>query len=456
MPGVRDHASHTGIQRFTPNAADAEMEELTPYWLPFTPNRLFKKEPRLLTRAEGMYFWNAQGDRLLDGCSGLFCCALGHGRREIIDAISQQYAELDFSPPFQYSHPRALELAGMLADVTPTHLDRIFFTNSGSEAVDTAMKIALLYHRSRGEGQRQRFVSRERAYHGVNFGGVSLSGMVKNRESFGPGLPGVVHMRHTWLEANRFARGQGEHGAELADDLRRFVNLYGADTIAACFVEPIAGSTGILVPPRGYLKRLREICDEHGILLVFDEVITGFGRTGKAFAADSFEVTPDIITMAKAITNGVIPMGAVAVAKDVYECITAAAPEGMIEFFHGYTYSAHPLACAAGIAAQKIYREEGIFERAARLAPHFEQRVFELSKLPIVQDIRSYGLLAGIDLEPGESAGARGYAALQRFFAAGLVVRVTADTIILAPALIAETEQLDRILEIVSQVLTSL
>jgi beta-alanine--pyruvate transaminase len=435
------------------------MDERTsraPYWVPFTPNRSFKQQPRLLTRAEGMYFWDARGERLLDGCSGLFCCALGHGRREIIDAISRQFAELDFGPPFQYSHPRAFELAGLLAEITPADLERIFFTNSGSEAVDTAMKIALLYHHSRGEGQRQRFVSRERAYHGMNFGGVALSGMVKNRESFGAGLPGVLHMRHTWQEANRFSPGQGEHGAELADDLQRFVDLHGAHTIAACFVEPIAGSTGILVPPRGYLERLREICDRFGILLVFDEVITGFGRTGGAFAADAFGVVPDMITLAKGLTNGAVPMGAVAVRNGVYQQITEAASEGAIEFFHGYTYSAHPLACAAGIATQKIYREEGIFERVAGLASHFQERVFELCKLPVAKDIRGYGLLAGIDLEPGEVPGARGALALQRFFDAGLVVRITADTLILAPALVAEPEQLDRICEITAQVLASL
>jgi beta-alanine--pyruvate transaminase len=432
------------------------MEERTPYWLPFTPNRSFARDPRLLTRAEGMYFWNDRGDRLLDGCSGLFCCALGHGRPEIIDAITRQYAELDFSPPFQFSHPLAFELSGLLAQITPGDLDRIFFVNSGSEAVDTAMKIALRYHWSRGEGQRQRFVSRERAYHGVNLGGVSLSGMMKNREGFGTGLPGVLHLRHTWQEINRFSPGQGEHGAELAEDLQRFVDLHGADTIAACFVEPIAGSTGVLVPPRGYLERLREICDRSGILLVFDEVITGFGRTGRAFASDSFGVVPDILTMAKALTNGVFPMGAVAVRNGIYDQIVNSAPEGAIEFFHGYTYSAHPMACAAGIATQKIYREEGTFGRVPELARHFQERVFDLRKLPIVTDIRGYGLLAGIDLEPGDAPGARGALALTRFFAAGLVVRITADTLILAPALAAEPEQLDRICEIVAQVLTSL
>jgi beta-alanine--pyruvate transaminase len=431
------------------------MTDLESYWLPFTSNRLFKKEPRLLVRAEGMYFWDAAGARLLDGCSGLFCCALGHGRPEIGEAVARQYGQLDFSPPFQYGHPGAFELAAMLAEVTPGDLNRFFFVNSGSESVDTAMKISLLYHRSRGEGQRQRFVSRERSYHGVNFGGVSLAGLVKNREGFGPGLPGVVHMRHTWLEENRFVPGQGEHGAERADDLQRLVDLYGGGTIAACFVEPVAGSTGILVPPRGYLERLREICDRHGILLVFDEVITGFGRTGHPFGADAFGVLPDVLTVAKALTNGALPMGAVAVRDEIYERITASAPEGEIELFHGYTYSAHPLACAAAIATQTIFRDEGTFERAAALAPYFLERVFDLRDLPVVRDIRGFGLLAGLDLAPGERWGARGFAVLQRLFAEGLVVRMTGDTLILAPALIAEREHVDRICEIVRNVLRS-
>ena len=432
------------------------MPNLDHYWVPFTPNRLFKKDPRLLVRAEGMYFWNDQGEQLLDGCSGLFCCALGHGRPEIIEAVTRQYHALDFGTPFQYSHPGAFELAGMLSDITPGNLKRVFFANSGSEAVDTAMKIALLYHRARGEGQRQRFVSRERSYHGVNIGGISLSGMVKNRESFGSGLPGVAHMRHTWLEENRLTPGQGAHGAELADDLQRFADLYGGDTIAACFVEPIAGSTGILVPPRGYLERLRQICDRHGILLVFDEVITGFGRTGKAFAAQTFGVVPDLITMAKGLTNGAVPMGGVAIDEDIYGQITGSAPEGGIEFFHGYTYSAHPLACAAGIATQKIFREEGVFERAAGLAPYFLERVFDLRRNPIVRDIRGHGLLAGVELAPGDAFGQRGYAALQRIHAAGVVVRVTADTVISAPALIAEREHIDRICDTLGDVLSAL
>jgi beta-alanine--pyruvate transaminase len=431
------------------------MTDLESHWLPFTPNRSFKKEPQLLVRAEGMYFWNQQGERLLDACSGLFCCALGHGRPEILDAITAQYQVLDFAHSFRYSHPGGFELAAVLAAITPSGLDRVFFTNSGSEAVDTALKIALLYHRVSGEGQRQRFVSRERSYHGVNFGGVSLSGMVKNRECFGPGLPGVVHMRHTWLEANRFEPGQGRQGAELADDLQRFADTYGGDTIAACVVEPVSGSAGILVPPRGYLERLREICDRHGILLVFDEVITGFGRTGQAFAAQTFDVRPDIITVAKALTNGSVPMGGVIVSDEIYRRITSTAPEDAIEFFHGYTYSAHPLACAAGLATQRIYREEGIFERAAELIPYFQERVFALRDLPVVTDIRSFGLLAGIDLAPSGGVGQRGTTLLQRLFAGGLVLRVTVDTAILAPALVAEREHVDRICDTLLDTLKS-
>jgi beta-alanine--pyruvate transaminase len=428
---------------------------LDPYWIPFTPNRSFKKDPRLLVRAEGLFFWNAAGERLVDAVSGLFCVALGHGRREILDAISEQYRALDYAPPFQYATPPAFRLAGAIADLTPEDLNRVFFTNSGSEAVETAMKVALAYHRARGEAQRQRFVSRERAYHGVNWGGVSLSGMVNNRKSFGVGLPGVLHLRHTWLEENRFARGQGEHGAELADDLQRCVDLHGADTIAAVFVEPIPGSTGILVPPRGYLERLRAICDRHGILLVFDEVICGFGRTGQAFAAQSFGVVPDVITMAKALTNGAVPMGAVAFREGIYDAIVRAAPEGAIELFHGYTYSAHPLACAAGLAAQRIFREEEVFARAAALSPYFLDRVFALRGIPAVTDLRGYGLLAGIDLAPAAAPGERGTELLRKLFAAGVVARISGDTLILAPALVAEREQIDLIFERVRPVLAS-
>ena len=426
------------------------------YWLPFTPNRSFAKQPQVLVRAEGMHYWDDAGNRLLDACSGLFCCALGHSRPEILEAIREQYQTLDYSPPFRYAQPSAFELASVLAEMLPGNLDKVFFTNSGSEAVDTALKMALLYHQSRGEGQRQRFVTRDRSYHGVNFGGVSLAGMPKNREHFGPGIPGVLRKRHTAIEANRLTPGQGEHGVELAEDLQKFVDTHGADSIAACVVEPIAGSTGILVPPQGYLNRLREICDEHGILLIFDEVITGFGRTGNAFAAQTFGVVPDIMTLAKALTNGSVPMGAVAARSEIYKAITSAAPDDSIEFFHGYTYSAHPLACAAGLATQRIFREEGIFERAAELAPYFQERVFALADLPGVSDIRGYGLLAGIDLAPGERPGERGTTVLQRLFASGLVVRVTNDTIILAPALVSEREHIDQICDLLRTTLAGL
>jgi beta-alanine--pyruvate transaminase len=345
--------------------------------------------------------------------------AAGHGRREVADAVGKQLMELDYCAPFQSAHPLAFELAQRVAALTPGDLDYVFFANSGSEAVDTALKIALAYHRARGQGQRMRFISRERAYHGVNIGGTSLSGLVKNREAFGVGLTGVAHLRHTWLPENRFTKGQPENGAELAEDLQRMVGLYGADTIAACFVEPIAGSTGILVPPKGYLERLREICDAHGILLVFDEVICGFGRTGKAFAAQSFGVTPDMMTMAKALTNGAQPMGAVAVSKNIYDTICGPAPAEAIELFHGYTYSAHPAACAAGLAVLDIYEKEGLFERAADMSEYFLEAVFALSDLPVITDIRGYGLIAGFDVAPAGTPGVRGYEVQKRLFEGG-------------------------------------
>ncbi len=420
---------------------------LEQHWLPFTANRDFKQEPRLLARAEGVYYWNHRGEKLIDASAGLFCAAAGHCRKEIADAVYAQLQTLDFSPHFQVAHPNSFELARRVAQLTPGDLDYVFFANSGSEAVDTAMKIALAYHRARGEGQRIRFVSRERAYHGVNVGGTSLSGMVRNRETFGGAvIPNVVHMRHTWLPESKFVKGQPEIGAELADDLQRFVALYGAGTIAACFVEPIAGSTGVLVPPKGYLERLRQICDQHGILLVFDEVICGFGRTGRAFAAQSFGVTPDMITMAKALTNGAQPMGAVAASAQIYDTITRAAPEQAIELFHGYTYSAHPAACAAGLATLDIYEREGLFEKAAALAPYFLDAVFSLSDLPVVTDIRGYGLLAGIDLAPLDGKpGARGYDATKRLFNAGMHIKFTGDAGIVAPPLVAEKRHVDEI-----------
>lgn len=428
-------------------------EKLAHYWMPFTANRDFKANPRIFVSGEGMYYKSHEGKRILDGSSGLFCVAAGHCRREVADAVGKQLMELDYCAPFQSAHPLAFELAQRVAALTPGDLDYVFFANSGSEAVDTALKIALAYHRARGQGQRMRFISRERAYHGVNIGGTSLSGLVKNREAFGVGLTGVAHLRHTWLPENRFTKGQPESGVELAEDLQRIVGLYGADTIAACFIEPIAGSTGILVPPKGYLERLREICDAHGILLVFDEVICGFGRTGKAFAAQSFGVTPDMMTMAKALTNGAQPMGAVAVSKNIYDTICGPAPAEAIELFHGYTYSAHPAACAAGLAVLDIYEKEGLFERAADMSEYFLEAVFALSDLPVITDIRGYGLIAGFDIVPAATPGVRGYEVQKRLFEAGMHIKMTGDAGILAPPLIAEKAHIDEMCAILRDVL---
>jgi beta-alanine--pyruvate transaminase len=429
---------------------------LDEYWMPFTPNRDFKHDPKMVVRAEGMYYWNDRGEKIIDGASGLFCVAAGHGRREIADAVSAQLRELDYVAPFTRGHPKQFELATRVAELTPGDLNRVFFTNSGSEAVDTAMKLALAYHQARGQAGRTMFISRERAYHGVNFGGLSLAGLVNNRRRFGPTLPGIAHMRHTHLPQNRMTRGEGAHGAELADDLSRFVNLYGPENIAACFVEPIAGSTGCLVPPKGYLARLREICDQHGILLVFDEVITGLGRTGQNFAAQTFGVLPDVITMAKALTNGAQPMGAVAVSERVHDTIMGAAPEGAIEFFHGYTYSGHPAACAAGLATLDIYKNDGLFERGRALAPYLQDAIFGLSDLPAVADLRGYGMLAGIDLVPQGAPGARGHRLQKALFDNGLHLKATGDCVLVAPPLIADKSHVDAIADILRRTLLTL
>ncbi len=424
-------------------------------WLPFTPNRDFKRDPALFVRAEGLYYWTDAGHRVLDGCSGLFCVPLGHGRAEIADAVSAQLRELDYAGGFQRAHAKAFELARRIAELSPPGLNRVFFTNSGSEAVDTAMKIALAYHRARGEGQRTMFVSRERAYHGVNMGGVALSGILRNRESFGPGVAGVVHMRHTQLPENRMTRGQPERGVELAEDLARLCALHGGGNIAAVFLEPIAGSTGCLPPPRGYLDRVREICSEHGILLVFDEVITGLGRTGYNFAAQAFGVTPDLITMAKALTNGMQPMGAVAVAQEIHDAIVERGPRHQVEFFHGYTYSAHPAACAAGLAALSIYQNEKSFEHARELSPYFLDRVFALQDLPGLVDIRGYGLLAAVELEPRPgSPGLAGYEIQKRLLRAGLHLKATGDSLLLAPPYVAERTHIDELVSILRDVLS--
>jgi beta-alanine--pyruvate transaminase len=421
-------------------------------WMPFTANRQFHESPRILARAEGVYYWNTQGDRLLDGSSGLYCIPLGHGRREIREAVAKQMEELDYAPPFQYGVPAAFRLASEVAQMAPAGLNRILFTCSGSEAVESAMKVALQYHRVRGEGSWQRFIGRERGYHGVNFGGQSVGGMVANRKAFGVGLPGVSHLRHTKITENQFEMGEGTHGADLADDLQRFVDLHGADTIAACIVEPIAGSTGILVPPKGYLQRLRDICTKHGILLIFDEVITGFGRTGQNFAAQTFGVTPDMMTMAKALTNGSIPMAAVAVREDIQQTILDAAPANTVELFHGYTFSAHPVACAAGLATLKIYREEDTFARVRELAPAFLEQIASFRELPYVTDTRGFGLLGAVDLEPEEKPGARGFKVLCKAFEAGLVLRAAADTLVLAPPFAATAEQISEMVETLRKV----
>ena len=423
------------------------------HWMPFTPNREFKGAPRLVVKSKGVELWDHNGNRLLDGSSGLFCVAAGHGRPEIAQAVYAALLENDYTAPFNLAQPSSFEIARMVAALTPEDINHVFFANSGSEAIDTALKIAMAYHRARGEGQRTRFVSRERAYHGVNIGGTSLSGMVKNRETFTGVMPNVVCMRHTWLKENRFVRGQPENGAELADDLQRMVETYGGGTIAACFVEPVAGSTGVLVPPRGYLQRLREICDANGILLVFDEVITGFGRLGAAFAAQVFGVTPDIMTMAKALTNGAQPMGAIAVKDGIYDTIVNAAPAGAIELFHGYTCSAHPAACAAGIATQKIFEDEKLFERSAGLSNYFLDGVFALRDIELVTDIRGLGLLSGFDIAPGAAPGARGAQIQKNLFASGLHIKFTGDTGIFAPPLVTTRDQLDEMCAILRKTL---
>lgn len=425
-------------------------------WMPFTGNRDFKKSPRIVVRGKGLHYYDHKGGKILDGSSGLFCCPLGHGRKEIAQAVYEQLLENDYTPPFQLGHPGAFDLAQRVARITPEPMNHIFFANSGSEAIDTALKIAMAYHRVKGQGHRTRFVSRERAYHGVNIGGTSLSGMVKNRETFSGMMPGVVHMRHTWDPKQTFVRGQPEKGAELADDLQRICENVGGSTIAACFVEPIAGSTGCLVPPKGYLERLREICDAHGILLVFDEVITGFGRTGAPFAAQAFGVTPDLMTMAKAITNGCQPMGAIAVKDEIYETIINAAPENAIELFHGYTYSSHPAACAAGVAVQKIYEADNTFEKAAGMVDHFQKALYSLEGLDCLADIRGYGMIGAIELKPKGNPGALGTQFQKDLFWRGLHVKFTGDCGVVAPAFVANESDIDAMIGLLREALEEL
>ncbi|MCB2099362.1 MAG: aminotransferase class III-fold pyridoxal phosphate-dependent enzyme [Rhodobacterales bacterium] len=427
------------------------------HWMPFTGNRDFKADPRLMVKAEGVYFTSHLGHKVIDASSGLFCSAAGHCRPEITEAVATQLATLDYCPHFQIGAPPSFELANRLTRITPDGMNHVFFANSGSEAVDTSLKIVMAYNRARGEGHRDKWVSRERAYHGVNIGGVSLSGLMKNRETFGAVMPGVVHMRHTWTPEARFTRGRPTHGAEMAEDLLRFCQLLGGHNIAACYVEPVAGSTGILVPPVGYLERIREICDQFGIVLIFDEVICGFGRLGTPFGAQAFGVTPDIMTMAKALTNGAQPMGAVCVKDEIYETVMNAAPAGGVEFFHGYTYSGHPAACAAGLATLAIYENEGLFDKAAALSGHFLDQVYGLQDLDIVTDIRGIGLLAGFDIDPaGAAPGARGLEAQKRLFKAGLHIKFTGDSGIIAPPLVSEESHVDEMIGIIRETLAEM
>ena len=439
-----------------PNAIPAALD-LDAFWMPFTANRQFKAKPRLLARAQGMHYWTDDGREILDAVAGLWCVNAGHCRKEITDAVAKQAATMEFAPTFQMGHPLAFELASRLAKLAPPGLDRVFFTNSGSESVDTALKIAIAYHRARGEASRTRLIGREKGYHGVGFGGISVGGMVNNRKFFGSLLPGVDHLPHTLdLEHNAFSRGLPQWGAHLANELERIVALHDASTIAAVIVEPISGSAGVILPPVGYLKRLREICDKHGILLIFDEVITGFGRTGKPFGAQSFDVTPDMMTTAKGLSNGAVPMGAVFAQRKIYDAFMQG-PENAIELFHGYTYSAHPLACAAALATLDIYAREGLLTRAATLSAKWEDAVHSLKGLPHVIDIRNYGLIGAIEFEPRPGKpGARGYDIFTKCFERNVMVRQTGDIIALSPPLIVEDQHIDQIVSTLRTVATEI
>ncbi|MFA5952338.1 MAG: aspartate aminotransferase family protein [Hyphomicrobium sp.] len=435
------------VAALTPN-------DLSAFWMPFTANRQFKKAPRLLVRAEGVFYTTDDGRRVLDGTSGLWCTNAGHCRPKIVKAIREQVGELDFAPTFQMGHPKAFEAASKLVSIAPTGFEHVFFTNSGSESVDTALKIAIAYHRARGNASKVRLIGRERGYHGVNFGGVSVSGISNNRKAFGPLLPGVDHLRHTHdLSRNAFSRGEPEYGAEFADDLERIVALHDASTIAALIVEPVSCSTGVLVPPKGYLTRLAAIAKKYDVLLIFDEVITAFGRLGAAFGAQYFDVSPDIITAAKGLTNGVIPMGAVLVKPELHDAFMCGAEEA-IELFHGYTYSGNPIASAAAVATIETYVEEGLLTRAASLAAYWEERLHALAGLPHVIDIRNIGLIGAIELETARGEPSRrAYERFVKCYERGLLVRTTGDTIALSPPLIIEKSEIDMLFDILSDVL---
>jgi beta-alanine--pyruvate transaminase len=430
--------------------------DMSNFWMPFTANKQFKAAPRLFKGAKGMYYTTVDDRQVIDAVAGLWCVNAGHGREDIVQAVTKQMSEMDYAPTFQMGHPIAFEAASRVAQVMPQGMDRIFFTNSGSESVDTALKIALAYHRARGEGQRTRLIGRERGYHGVGFGGISVGGILPNRKAFSANMiPGVDHMPATLnIEKAAYSRGQPAWGGHLADELEKIVALHDASTIAAVIIEPVSGSAGVLLPPQGYLQRLREICTKHGILLIFDEVITGFGRLGKATASEFFGVTPDLITMAKAINNAAIPMGAVAASRNVHDTIIQAGPANGIELFHGYTYSAHPAAAAACIATQDIYEREALFERAAEMAPKFEKAIHSLKGEPFVKDIRNLGLVGGVELEAREGApGTRAYDAFLKCFQNGVMVRFTGDILAFSPPLIVEETHLDQIFDTVRKAL---
>ena len=452
---MRDDRAPSSLGEAYTAQATRMPDSLDAFWMPFSANRQFKAHPRLLASAEGMFYRDVEGREILDATGGLWCVNAGHARPRIVEAVRQQIATLDFAPTFQMGHPLPFTLAQRLKAIAPDHLGHLFFTNSGSESVDTALKIALAYHRARGEGQRTRLIGREKGYHGVGFGGISVGGLPNNRKFFGSLLPGVDHLRHTLdIERNAFSRGLPAHGLELAEDLERLVALHDASTIAAVIVEPVAGSAGVVLPPEGYLKRLREICDRHGILLIFDEVITGFGRVGKAFAAERFGVKPDMITCAKGLTNGCVPMGAVFVSDGIHEAFMKG-PEQMIELFHGYTYSGHPLACAAALATLDTYAEENLFEQAIALEDAWADAIHALRGLPNVVDIRNIGLIGAIELAPRPGApGARAYDVFTRcFHRENLLIRVTGDVIALSPPLILDRDHIDRIFRTLAHVI---
>ena len=430
--------------------------ENSAFFMPFTMNRQFKKAPRLFSRAEGMYYYTPEGRKVLDGTAGLWCVNAGHCRKKIVEAVAKGVATLDFAPPFQMGHPLAFEFADRLVSLLPKGMTRVFFTNSGSESVDTALKLALAYHRVRGEGHRMRLIGREKGYHGVNFGGTAVGGIVGNRKIFGALVAGVDHMRHTHDPAkNAFSRGQPKHGAELADDLERLCQLHDPSTIAAVIVEPVACSAGVYVPPEGYLQRLREICDRHGILLIFDEVINAWGRLGKPFATDYFGVMPDLITSAKGITNGTVPMGAVFMKENLYQAFMTG-PENTIEMPHGYTYSAHPVACAAGLGTMEVYEEEGLLTRVGEIAQYWEDAAHSLKDVPNVVDIRTIGLIAAIELAPRPGAvGARGLEAHIKAFEKGAYIRVTGDVLAFSPPLIIQKSEIDQLFGTAREVLNT-